>query len=32
MFQFIKENLANILYSIGSICFLLGTLINMIKK
>jgi hypothetical protein len=31
MIQWIKENLANIFYCIGSLCFLIGTLINMVK-
>ena len=29
---FIGENVANILYAVGSICFLVGTLVNMLTK
>ncbi len=32
MIGFIRNNVANILYLAGSICFLVGTLYNMLKK
>lgn len=30
--DWIKANLANFFYALGSLCFLIGTLINMLKK
>lgn len=30
--KWISENIANIFYAIGSICFLIGTIINILKK
>ena len=32
LLDFLKDNIANILYCMGSLCFLIGTQINMFKN